>query len=481
MDITGAIFDCDGTLVDSMGMWNHAYEWLYDHYDSPGAPLDEVEPMALAEACGLFHDKYGMGSSAEEVYETLCSHVRDGYEHDVALMPGARAFLEELAAAGVPMVVASSTPRRELLFCLRVHGLEGFFADVVSTEEVDGRDKEFPDVYLEALRRLSVARGDAGSDGVGGGSASGDALVAVPCADAPQAGAAPSREGVWVFEDAPFGVRTARRAGFYVVGLMNDHDGRREEDVRPWCDVFAHGFAELSVPLLEDYARPTPAAGEPLRALVVAGSPEPSAPALVAALADESDYVVCADGGADVCRAAGVAPDVFCGDADSASGEAAAWARAAARLCVSFPSDKYATDLSLALDCARHEAARRGAPLAVTLTCASGGRPDHALAVVGQLAGAGCASARIVEDGYEMRIVSAAGERVWGLGAEAVGRTFSAVAVAPGTRVDERGMQWELDDKPMGLLDDLGISNVVTGPEAEVACRSGAVAAFLLR
>lgn len=464
MDVSGAIFDCDGTLVDSMGMWNHAYEWLYDHYDSPGAPLDEVEPMALAEACRLFHDKYGMGSSAEEVYETLCTHVRDGYEHDVALMPGARAFLEELAAAGVPMVVASSTPRRELLFCLKVHGLEGFFADVVSTEEVGGRDKEFPDVYLEALRRLAVARGDAGSGG----------------SDGPD-GAAPSRDGVWVFEDAPFGVRTARRAGFYVVGLINDHDGRREEDVRPWCDVFAHGFAELSVPLLADYARPTPVAGEPLRALVVAGSPESSAPALVAMLADEADYVVCADGGADVCRAAGVAPDVFCGDADSASGEAAAWARAAARLCVSFPSDKYATDLSLALDCARHEAARRAAPLAATLTCASGGRPDHALAVVGQLAEAGCASARIVEDGYEMRIVSADGQRVWRLGAEAVGHTFSAVAVAPGTRVDERGMQWELDDKPMGLLDDLGISNVVTSPEAEVACRSGAVAAFLLR
>lgn len=379
------------------------------------------------------------------------------------------------------MVVASSTPRRELLFCLRAHGLEGFFADVVSTEEVGRRDKEFPDVYLEALRRLGKAYGDAGSDGVGGGSASDGAQAAMSLAGAVQAGPAPSRrEGVWVFEDAPFGVRTARRAGFYVVGLMNDHDGRREGDVRPWCDVFAHGFAELSVPLLEDYARPASAAGEPLRALVVAGSPEPSAPALVAELADCADYVVCADGGADVCRTAGVAPDVFCGDADSASGEAAAWARAAARVCVSFPSDKYATDLSLALDCARHEAARRGTPLAVTLTCASGGRPDHALAVVGQLAGAGCASARIVEDGYEMRIVSAAGERVWRLGAEAVGHTFSAVAVALGTCVDERGMQWELDDKPMGLLDDLGISNVVTSPEAKVVCRSGAVAAFLL-
>ena len=147
---------------------------------------------------------------------------------------------------------------------------------------------------------------------------------------------------------------------------------------------------------------------------------------------------------------------------------------------MTFPSEKYATDLALAIDCARHEASRREAPLALTVTCASGGRPDHALAVVGQLAGSGAASARIVEDGYEMRIVSEEGERAWRLGPGAEGRTFSAVAVAPGTRIDERGMRWELEDKPMGLLDDLGISNVVTSPEAEVVCRAGAAAAFLL-
>ena len=117
----------------------------------------------------------------------------------------------------------------------------------------------------------------------------------------------------------------------------------------------------------------------------------------------------------------------------------------------------------------------------MTLTCASGGRPDHALAVVGQLVGLGATQARIVEDGYEMRVVSAGGERLWRLGPDAVGCTFSAVAVAPDTRIDERGMRWELCDKPMVLLGDLGISNVVTSADAEVECRSGAVVAFVLR
>ena len=354
------------------------------------------------------------------------------------------------------MVMASSTPVRELRSCLETHGIAGFFKDVVSTEDVGGRDKEFPDVYEEALRRLGTPK-----------------------------------ESTWVFEDAPFGVQTSHRAGFNVVGLMNDHDGRREEDVRPYCDVYAHGYAELSLALLNDYARPADAsapgsaAGEkPLQVLVVDGSPEPSSPELVARLAAEADYVVCADGGAAACRAAGVAPDVFCGDSDSASADDADWARAAAKTDIRFPAEKYATDLSLALDCARHEAARQGRALSLTLTCASGGRPDHALAVVGLLAGLaqeGAACARLVEDASELRVLVPVGQAEWRLGVDACGCTFSAVAVAPNTRIDEKGLKWELADKPMGLLDDLGISNVVVDADACVTCRSGAVAAFLLR
>lgn len=87
----------------------------------------------------------------------------------------------------------------------------------------------------------------------------------------------------------------------------------------------------------------------------------------------------------------------------------------------------------------------------------------------------------MVEDSFELRVLKPEAEARWELGEGAENKTFSAVAVAPGTRIDESGMQWPLEDKPMELLGDLGISNVVRSPEASVACRSGAVAAFLLR
>ncbi|MGE9990622.1 thiamine diphosphokinase [Paratractidigestivibacter faecalis] len=457
MPITGAIFDCDGTLADSMGMWRQVVEGLLVKRGMPVPPdfYERTEPVSLHDGCVMIHEEFGLGQDAESLYEELCADVRAAYAR-VPLLPGARDFLQELTDAGIPMVMASSTPVRELRSCLETHGIAGFFKDVVSTEDVGGRDKEFPDVYEEALRRLGTPK-----------------------------------ESTWVFEDAPFGVQTSHRAGFNVVGLMNDHDGRREENVRPYCDVYAHGYAELSLALLNDYARPADASApgsasgeKPLQVLVVDGSPEPSSPELVARLAAEADYVVCADGGAAACRAAGVAPDVFCGDADSASADDADWARAAAKTDIRFPAEKYATDLSLALDCARHEATRQSRALSLTLTCASGGRPDHALAVVGLLAGLaqeGAACARLVEDASELRVLAPVGQAEWRLGPDACGQTFSAVAVAPNTRIDEKGLKWELADKPMELLADLGISNVVVDADACVTCRSGAVAAFLLR
>ena len=454
MAFKGAIFDCDGTLVDSMRMWSHVMIELARSHGCANvdrAFFDRIESVTLRDGCQIMHDELGIEAPVNDLYEEVCAIVRHHYATDIPLMPGAREFLEELAAAGIPMVVATSTPLREVRVALEAHDLSRFFKDIVTTEQVGGRDKAFPDVYLEAVRRLGTPVGE-----------------------------------TWVFEDAPFGVRTSKRAGFNVVGLMNDHDGRDERDVKPWCDIYVHGFAELSLALIEDYsvapeAQDVASGAEPLRVLVVDGSPVPSSSALVARLADEADYVVAADRGAETCRAAGVVPDVYCGDHDSVSAVDGAWASSEAGRSIEFPSEKYATDLSLAIDCARHEAARQRRPLRLAVTCASGGRPDHALGVVGLLADAANACPALVEDSFEMRVVSAAGAREWRLGANARGRTFSAVAVAPGTVVSESGMRWCLDEKPFGLLDDLGISNVVESEDAVVSVSSGAVAAFLLQ
>lgn len=244
-----------------------------------------------------------------------------------------------------------------------------------------------------------------------------------------------------------------------------------------------------------------------MRALLVAGSPEPSSPALVAELAAGCDLVVAVDRGAEACRAAGVVPHAFCGDADTVSEETLAWVRSqrgadAPELAVVpaddvretpevgkmgesfgirlFPPAKYDTDLSLAFSCARELASELDEALEVTLTCASAGRMDHALAVFGVLASNADLAPVLVEDAFECRILSPRGKRAWTFAADACSRHFSFVALADASVVSESGMRWNLDHYRVDALRDRGISNVIDEPGATITCHDGIVAAFLI-
>ena len=448
--ITGAIFDCDGTLVDSMPMWMGLVSDVFDEYGIPQTPelLAEAEALNFDEMCMWFHERFGAGESGEAVLADVRARVQEHYRHDVRLFDGCRRFLDELAAAGVRMIVLSATTEPEIRVALEAQGIEGYFERIISSSET-GSDKEHPEAYRYALEAL-------GTD----------------------------KETTWVFEDAPFAVRTAHDEGFHTVCLHNDHDGRDVDFCRANCDILAHGYGELSLALLGDYARQVGPVTGVLHALVVGGSPEPSSAELVARLAGESDYVVAADRGAAVLREAGVVPDMFCGDADSIDGETLEWATEVAGAQLRYPSEKYATDLALAVGCARHEAARRQAELHLTLTCASGGRPDHALGVYGQLLKDADAHPRLIEDGFECRILSAEGSSAWEVGAEpgAVGATFSLVPFADETIVSEAGMRWNLDHRSLPLLTGAGeaLSNIVEAVDATVTCHKGALAAFLI-
>ena len=284
----------------------------------------------------------------------------------------------------------------------------------------------------------------------------------------------------WVLSSSAEDVDVALGLGLHVCAVLPEGVATAQGGLEK-ADVIAHGWREVTFALLDDYeSREEGEAGTVCRVLIVSGSPVVSPTDLVRALADEADYVVACDSGAMACRAAGVKPDAFVGDGDSADADTLAWVRSVADRCISFPPEKYATDLALAIDAARHEAARRAARLELTLTCSMGGRPDHALAVVGQLAKAQDVSPRIVEKGLELRILSPGGCPVWKLGEDALDRTLSIVALAPDTVASERGLRWELSERELPLLGDEGISNVVTHPLASVECHSGVLAVYLL-
>lgn len=208
------------------------------------------------------------------------------------------------------------------------------------------------------------------------------------------------------------------------------------------------------------------------KVLVVCGSSVVASADLLRRLAGECDHVAAVDRGLDALLGAGLGCDVYVGDADTVSDAGRALVDAATDFEVERhdPYKDY-TDLALALDSVR----RRWPGAEVVATCATGGRPDMALSVLGLLAGYDDAPVWIVEDKVVARILRA-GES-WII-EDHEGKTFSIIALAPETVVSEHGLEWELDHAPLGLLADTGISNVVRGT-AKIQVHAGTAIAYL--
>ncbi len=193
---------------------------------------------------------------------------------------------------------------------------------------------------------------------------------------------------------------------------------------------------------------------------------------LLRRLAGECDHVVAVDRGLDALLGAGLSCDVYVGDADTVSDAGRALVDAAEDFEVERhnPYKDY-TDLALALDTIR----RRWPGAEVYATCATGGRPDMALSVLGLLSAYIDAPVWICEDETTARILHA--DESWTIqGVE--GKTFSIVAIAPNTVVSEQGLEWELDHAKLGLLADTGISNVVRGT-TKIQVHTGTAIAYL--
>lgn len=446
MQVTGAIFDCDGTLVDSMRVWRNVFGAVLPKYGKTvdSAFFERVEAVSLMDGCKICVDYLDLPVTAETLYEEFCAYVTEQYQHHVSSIPGAKEFLQELYDAGIPMAVASSTPVREVRAALAAQGIEHLFKTVVSTEDVGGVDKVEPDVYLETLRRL-------GTD----------------------------KATTWVFEDAPFGAQTAQNAGFPVVALYNDHDGRDPVFMREHSNIFAHTYGEMSLLRLRDYERPlaaAPSGEKPLEVLIVGGSPEAVSNTTLSTCAQSADYLIAVDHGADACFAAGVVPQLALGDFDSASAKTLSWLKEQQVPCMKFNADKYDTDLALALKSAEYEAIRRDSKLSLTVVSTSGGHLDHQLVVLGLLATwakTGKASVRVIENDFEMRFLAAGQVDSWHLSETNAGKKISLVALSEECEVSEAGMRWNLNHQKFTLLGDDGISNIVESDNAWVRCEKG--------
>lgn len=202
--IQGAIFDVDGTLLDSMKIWEDvSARYLRSLQVEPEKNLSKkLEKMSVEEGAQYLKTKYALPQSMEEIVHDTLEIVQDFYFYEAPLKPGAREMLESLRQAEIPMVVATSSVREhvERAFA-RLHILE-YFSSIFTCSEV-GVGKTQPIIYEEAGRYLGKRKKE-----------------------------------IYVFEDAIHALETAKKAGFYTVAVYDASSQKDWEQLKQEADLF---------------------------------------------------------------------------------------------------------------------------------------------------------------------------------------------------------------------------------------------------
>lgn len=197
------IFDLDGVLIDSEGLWNQARMQIASEHGGrwPEDAQRAMMGMSSLEWSQYMHQELGVDMEPDEISAIVVSRLEALYREQVPLLPGAQQVVAAFAERW-PLGLASSANRSIIELVLNLTKLSELFKATVSSEEVP-RGKPAPDVYLEAARRLEMAPGlcaavEDSTNGLLSAAAAGMTVIAVPNGEFPPAEEAISRAALVV-------------------------------------------------------------------------------------------------------------------------------------------------------------------------------------------------------------------------------------------------------------------------------------------
>ena len=209
--IKGAIFDFDGTLVDSMFIWDtFGEDYLRTLGKEPKENLTETfKTFTLEQAAEYYREHYGVTLSVGEIVDGVNEMVSEIYRTKVALKKGVLEFLRDLRSKGVKMCVATVTDRPIVEDVLKNLGIRDFFTEIFTCAEV-GHNKETPHIYRAALEVLGTRK-----------------------------------EETVVFEDALHALMTAKNDGFPVAAVYDKHEAKQIE-MRAEADYYISDYEHFA-------------------------------------------------------------------------------------------------------------------------------------------------------------------------------------------------------------------------------------------
>ncbi len=207
----GVIFDLDGTLLDSMGIWKEVDIAFFKNHGMrmPSDYQDKIKDMHFRTMAIYTKERFHMRSSVEAIMDEWCELCFDKYANEVPLKNGVKKFLDLLKEKGIKIAFATANTTELSEVCLKNNGIFKYFDTGAYLHETS-TDKSDPDVYFLACERLGLAPSE--------------------CI---------------VFEDLLSGIKGAVKGGFTVCGVYDKHSRRDTENIRRIADYYINSFEEL--------------------------------------------------------------------------------------------------------------------------------------------------------------------------------------------------------------------------------------------
>lgn len=211
--IQGAIFDLDGTLVDSLYAWKtSSSDFLISQGITPPAGINEqMAQLSLLDGAAYLKEHFQLPQTPQEIVDTVVGQIGKKYETEIKLKPGVKSFLTELKRRGVKLAVATASDRRPTQAVLQREGVLDLFDFIITCDEV-GAGKRSPVIYEKALARLGTPK-----------------------------------NATWVFEDAPYAVYTAKDGGFLTAAVEDPAAAADKAQVQARADRYITSFAQCKI------------------------------------------------------------------------------------------------------------------------------------------------------------------------------------------------------------------------------------------
>lgn len=214
MDFNAAIFDLDGTILDSMDVWEHIdIQFLKKRkLPVPENYVTEICARSFEEAAQYTIDLFGLQETVEGIIEEWNNMAVEEYSNHVGLLPHALDYLLRLKEHGIKLAVATGLPEKLYMPCLKNNSILELFDALCSTDEVQ-RGKEYSDVFELAARKLGVAP-----------------------------------EHCIVFDDVLPAIKSAKAARMLAGGIYDKYSADQRTEIERIADIYLLDFRQAPIP-----------------------------------------------------------------------------------------------------------------------------------------------------------------------------------------------------------------------------------------